>query len=621
MRYFIIGLLICSLLTGCKATKTLVKAEESNVYTQIDLVNVDQDRVKVTLDPGAFSAENVNFYLPKTVPGTYSLDNYGQYIEGFKAYDYKGEELQVQKTEKNTWAIASAQDLDKVSYFVNDTFDQESGSSDTVFSPAGTNIVAGENYVLNLHGFVGYFEGLKEVPYEIVIDVPAGLVATTSLNQRPADETGGKDTFSASRYFEVIDNPIMYAQPNNASFTINDIEINIGVYSPNGVYKASNFKEKMEEMMRAQKNFLGDTDSTKEYNILLYLSTMEEDDAVGFGALEHHTSTVVVFPEQMPMEGLEQLMVDVVSHEFFHIVTPLNVHAKEIHYFDYNDPKMSEHLWMYEGTTEYFANLFQIQQGLIDEQDFYSRIIGKIDNSRAYDDAMSFTEMSKNIYVDPYKDNYANVYEKGALINMCLDILLRQWSDGEKGILWLMKELSVKYDTNTPFDDQALIPEIISMTNQDIGAFFEAHVQGDQPIDYGEIFARVGLATAMAEEESGYFFRGDIPYIDLDPSDNSIFVRSGIELNTFFTGLGLKGGDTLLSIDGTSIDLESIRPIIGQSFGWGPDKEIRVEVMRDGEKLAYNGAVGRPTIKVRSLVPLENATEEQAGLREAWLKN
>jgi predicted metalloprotease with PDZ domain len=72
----------------------------------------------------------------------------------------------------------------------------------------------------------------------------------------------------------------------------------------------------------------------------------------------------------MPREELVKSMMDVVSHEFFHIVTPLSIHSKEIQDFDYNDPKMSEHLWMYEGVTEYFANLFQINQGLITEEDF-----------------------------------------------------------------------------------------------------------------------------------------------------------------------------------------------------------------------------------------------------------
>jgi predicted metalloprotease with PDZ domain len=56
-------------------------------------------------------------------------------------------------------------------------------------------------------------------------------------------------------------------------------------------------------------------------------------------------------------------MMDVVSHEFFHIVTPLSIHSKEIQDFDYNDPKMSEHLWMYEGVTEYFANLSKSIKG------------------------------------------------------------------------------------------------------------------------------------------------------------------------------------------------------------------------------------------------------------------
>ena len=74
--------------------------------------------------------------------------------------------------------------------------------------------------------------------------------------------------------------------------------------------------------MLAQKTFLGDINSTKVYNILLYVSTTQ-GDANGFGAFEHHTSTVVVLPEWLPMEEMQQAMVDVVSHEFFHIVTPL----------------------------------------------------------------------------------------------------------------------------------------------------------------------------------------------------------------------------------------------------------------------------------------------------------
>ncbi|MGB5272132.1 MAG: peptidase M61 [Eudoraea sp.] len=622
MKKLIILYVFLVLLYGCGSTKSVLSADKAVIETTIDLVNVDNDRVRVTMNPGSFSKQNISFFIPKTVPGTYSEDDYGKYIEDLKAIDYQGNELLVTSIGTNEWNISDATKLDKIAYYVTDTYDSESELNDPVFSPAGTNILKGKNFVLNLHGFVGYFEGLKEVPYELIVSSPSDLIPTTSLIKKQDDSSNTTDVFVASRYFEVVDNPILYAKANIASFAINDITVNLSVYSPNDMYLATDLKESMERMMRAQKAFLGEIDGTKEYNILLYLSTLDESDASGFGALEHHTSTVVVLPEQMPIETLEKAMIDVVSHEFFHIVTPLNVHSKEIQFFDFNDPKMSEHLWMYEGTTEYFANLFQIQQGLIDEAEFYRRIVDKINNSKSYDDAMSFTTMSRNVLEDPYKGNYANVYEKGALLNMSLDIKLRELSNGEKGVLWLMKELSKKYDNDTPFEDGDIIDEIVAMTYPEIKSFFDIYVIGNTPLNYAEILTSVGLRMTDMQERSGYFLNGEIPFIDIDQTNNdAIFIRSGIELNTFFTDLGAKGGDTIRSIDGMPISLESIRPIIGQSFGWTSDRKITMVVQRGEEEIILQGKVGTPTLKVTTIVPIDNLENTpQSKLRRAWLK-
>jgi predicted metalloprotease with PDZ domain len=607
---------------GCGASRALVSAENSPVVTIIDLKAVADDKVPVTIDPGAFTSEMVTFYIPETVPGTYSIDNYGRYVEGFHALDYDGNDLPVTRRDDNSWDISRGKDLDKVTYLVNDTYDTENETQEAVFSPAGTNIVAGKEFMLNLHGFVGYFEGCREVPYELNILAPEGLTASTSLPRKPQGEKQGLgDIFLANRYFEVIDNPILYARPNTISFQINDITVHLSIYSPNGVYKATDLLERMQDMMAAQKAFLGVINSTREYNILLHLSTLGEDDARGFGALEHHTSTLVVLPEQLPRETLEQAMVDVVSHEFFHIVTPLNVHSKEVHYFEFNKPRMSKHLWMYEGTTEYFSILFQINQGLIEEADFYDRVVTKIRNARAFNDSMSFTKMSQHVYENPYKQNYANVYEKGALINMSLDILLRELSNGEKGVLWLMKELSATYDTSHPFEDDALIDEIVALTYPEVRSFFEKHVTGDTPIDYNEYLAKVGLTITSSLEETGYFLDGDDPFIDVDPvADNAIFVREGIELNSFFTNLGARGGDVIEEINGRAIDLDAIRPIIGESFGWDPDTEISMRVLRGDEEVVLEGPVGTPMINVETIVPAKEATDSQKKLRQAWLK-
>ncbi|MGB3152643.1 MAG: peptidase M61 [Maribacter sp.] len=615
-------LLVLSLIYGCGAGKTLLTVDNVPIKVTLDLINITDDKVSVSIDPGVFTTDTVLFRIPKTVPGTYSSDDYGKYIEDLTAFDYNGNKITVTQRDENTWVIGNGKNLDRITYKVNDTYDTESDVYNAVFSPAGTNILSGENFMLNLHGFVGYFDDFKEVTYHLQVEKPKSLESTTSLIMLDSKELNdNKETFLASRYFEVIDNPILYAKPNKEKFQINDITVTLSLYSPNGVYKASDLRERMEQMMTAQKAFLGDIDGTKEYNILLYLSTLENNDASGFGALEHHTSTVVVLPEAMPKERLEQAMVDVVSHEFFHIVTPLNVHSKEIQFFDFNDPKMSQHLWMYEGTTEYFANLFQIQQGLINEEEFYDRLISKINNAKAYDDKMSFTEMSRNILKAPYESNYANVYEKGALINMSLDILLREKSSGQRGVLWLMKELSKKYGKETPFDDSKLFDEIVSLTYPEVRDFFNAHVIGGEPIDYSKYLAKVGLATVREKKQTGYFLDGEIPFIDVDQENgNSIFVRKGIELNSFYKGLGIKGGDVIKSINGTLINLESIRPIIGESFGWNVETEIRMEILRDGESLMVGGLVGTPTLEVEKIIPVEGVSETFSKLREAWIK-
>ena len=620
-KSWILGVAIL-LLQGCGSTKTLVSAEKASIIAKIDLINVVDDKVNVVLDPAAFATDTVSFFIPKTVPGTYSDDNYGKYIEQFKAIDYKGGELKVEKLDDNTWRIINAKDLDKINYWVNDTYDTEVEVSEPVFSPSGTNILKGKNFMLNLHGFVGYFDGLEEIPYSLEISAPDGLEPVTSLVKGIQDvNRPDTDVFVVNRYFEVIDNPIMYSSPSTETFQVNDISVTLSVYSPNGHFTAASLKAGMEKMMRGQKAFLGDINSTKHYTIILYLSNMDDEDAKGFGALEHHTSTVVVMPEQISKERLEEAIFDTVAHEFFHIVTPLTIHSNEIQYFDFNDPKMSMHLWMYEGTTEYFANLFQIQQGLISEEDFYQRLMEKVERSKTYDDSMSFTVMSKNILEEPYKKNYANVYEKGALINMALDIDLRELSGGEKGVLWLMKELSKKYGDSKPFEDDGLIDEIVAMTYPEIEKFFNVHVIGDTPIDYDAYWKKVGLSTTEQEQSTGYFFDGEIPYIDVDPAnDNAIFVREGIQLNSFFNDLGAQGGDIIKSVDGKMTNLVNIRLLIGQSMNWDPDKEIVMVVQRGDEEITLKGKVGVPTLKVVKLGPIDGASEQQKNLREAWLK-
>ncbi|WP_298533523.1 peptidase M61 [uncultured Algibacter sp.] len=621
-------LCVAILMASCNSTKTTQNDLAINIpiETAIDLVNINEDRAPVTINPGRFTTESVTYRLPRVVQGTYELNDFGKYVDDFKALDYEGNEMPVVKVDLNTWTIADAKKLDKITYLVNDTFDIEVEGGigkDEPFSPSGVNIEP-NNYVLNLHGFIGYFDSLKNSQYKLDIAAPADFVRSSALQTvgSSTSEDGKTITTSyfAPRYFDITDNPMMFGDLEVEEFQVGDIKIVLSVYSPNKVHSAASLKETIFKMMQAQKTYLGDINATPRYDIFLYLSDGKENSAKGFGALEHHTSTVVVFLESMSEESLAENMTHVVAHEFFHIVTPLSVHSEDIHYFDYNNPTFSKHLWMYEGVTEYFSVLFQVDQGLDDDTEFYKKIMEKIEYSKRYDDAMSFTIMSENVLKEPYKSQYINVYQKGALIGMCIDILMREGSNGQRGILSLMKELTNKYGKNKPFEDDKIIDEIVEMTYPSLGVFFSDHVVGDIPIDYNKFFEKVGLEIGEGRVETNYILMNGAPIVSGDPENGTIFFSEAVLENSFWADQGVKPNDVIKTVDGSEMTMANANTILGEMFNWNPGKEIEVKLDREGEEIVIKTTTTKTYTNGAGIMEKEDATDAQKTLREAWLK-
>jgi hypothetical protein len=609
------NLLILALALGLWANTAQAQAKKSEVIkVQIDLNKIVNDQVNVTVYTPKMQADEAVFNIPKIIPGTYSVDDYGKFIENLTAYDASGKTLSVEKKDDNSWTIKNAKKLVKISYFVNDTYDTE--NTHKIFSPAGTNIEADKNILVNTHGFVGYFSGYNENPYQVKITHPENLWGATSMTDLDASATA--DVFETARYAELVENPIMYSKKDVSTFTIQGMDILIAVYSPNGTHSAESLTADMQRMMVAQKTFLGSFNANKKYSVLIYLSDMQkETDARGFGALEHPTCTTVVMPEAMGKDELAEQLKDVVSHEFFHIVTPLTIHSNEIHYFDFNSPKMSQHLWMYEGVTEYFANLFQVNQGLIDEEEFYSRMAGKIANAARMDDQMSFTTMSANVLSDPYKEQYLNVYEKGALIGMCIDIIIREKSNGTRGILDLMQQLSAKFGAQKPFNDQELFATITALTYPEVGEFLTTYVAGETPIPYDTYFAKMGVTKKVIQVAGNPFIKDQRPLITVNPATKEIIVLPASPLNSFFTELGLQAGDIITAINDTNYNLDNIYDMIMASEGWKQDDAITVSIKRDEKNLVIQGKVKLP---MEDQDGFEATNQERMKLKDAWLK-
>lgn len=614
MKKIILGVAIATLFISYQATAQSKKNQK--VEVTIDLNVVKEDKVQVTVLAPTITEKEIVYNLPKIIPGTYSVDDYGKFIDDLKALDSKGNELEVTKLDEDSWQIKNANKLSKVTYWVNDTFDIEGngGFGKGVFSPAGTNIIEGKNFLINNHGFVGYFTNKKDLNYTLTITHPETLFGATSLVD--SDSSTTSDVFSVARYNDLVDNPIMYSAPNYTTFNVEGMEILFSVYSPTGTHTAKDLSADLEKCMRAQKKFLGPINTNKRYTVLLYLSDMNGKDAKGFGALEHNSSTSVVFPEMMPNAALGKQIIDVVSHEFFHIVTPLGVHSNEIHYFDFNEPKMSQHLWMYEGVTEYFANLFQVNQGLITEEAFYKRMIGKIKGSKRQNDTMPFTVMSENVLVSPYKDQYLNVYEKGALIGMCIDIIIREKSNGERGILDLMQKLTNEFGPLRPFNDKDLFAKITALTYPEVGAFLNTYVAGPTPINYDDYFAKMGIAKTKIKKAVNPFINKKSAGIT-GGSNKEIKVKTNNDLSPFLSSLGLKGDDIISAINGTEYNLDQISELMTAAQKWNDGDAISMKIKRDRKEMTLSGKV---TLAYEESEGYFNVDASKEALKEAWLK-
>lgn len=616
------------ILASCTATKTSSNdlATSLPIETSINLSKVENDKAPVTINPGRFTTETVTYRIPKVVQGTYSISDFGKYIDDFKALDYNGNELTFTKTDTNTWKISNAKQLDKITYLVNDTYDTEvSGriGSENPFSPGGTNIEP-DNYVLNLHGFIGYFDSLKNSQYKLDITAPADFVRSSALQDTASktsdDGSSITTSYFAPRYFDITDNPMMYGKLDVEEFQVGGIKVVLSVYSPNKIHSAASLKDAMYKMMKAQKAFLGDIDSTPRYDIFLYLAENKDNSPKGFGALEHHSSTVVVYPESMDGEALGDSMLETVAHEFFHIVTPLSVHSEDVHYFDYNNPTFSKHLWMYEGVTEYFANLFQVDQGLIDENEFYHKMMEKIQHSKTMNDAMSFTIMSENVLKAPYKDEYYNVYQKGALIGMCIDILIREESNGNRGILSLMKELSNKYGKNKPFEDDKLFDEIVAMTYPSLRDFFDSYVIGDIPINYNDFFNKVGLEIGEGRIETNFIQNAGELIIGGDGQKGTIFFTDLVKENSFWADNGAQPNDIIKDINGTLLTMFNANQVLQDVYMWKPGKDVVVKLEREGKEIVIKTKTTQSYTMGEGILEKADATAQQMAIRKAWLK-
>ena len=583
-------------------------------------INLNEHRdglipVEIKLPPSG--QDTVIFNMPAIVPGTYKVYNFGRFISDVQAFDAAGMPVQVIKSSVNQWKIYPGNKPLILRYKASETYSDE--GEQRVFEPAGSDY-RDSVFLMNLFTSIGYVEGFQHLPYRLTVSKPANLYGATSL---PVIERGSEtDVFSGKNYFEIHDNPILYSIADTASIKVKNTRIMVAVYSPDKVVKASEAIQEMKNIFEAAADYLGGTLPTDIYTVLLHLASPDLITGSGFGALEHQTSTVLYMPE-FPGEEFFKYMNDIVAHEFLHIVTPLTLRSQYIHKFDFSNPRMSKHLWLYEGVTEYTSQLIQVRSGLIELEEFLDRMREKIVTMNSFNKYVPITTSSKYA-LDVYEDQYLDVYNKGAVLAMCLDLKLRSLSNGDVGLGTIIQKLQNTYGRDTFFVDEDFFKVFTDHSYPELKEFFARYFEASEPLPLEELLSIAGIEYKASYSKSLPSFGGI--RINYDENRKSIYVSDADDLDEFGKALGIWEGDEIISIQGMPFTLETFESTVLNYFNNTKEGDIvEFTINRPGKKNKFK----KMTLKAKAyfvtieqehyLEPSEHANEKNVEFRIKWI--
>ncbi len=586
---------------------TVITAQSNapNVSYEINVLNYEDDLFHVTVFAEGLSEKNNIFNLPATVPGTYSNLNFGRFVKAFNAYDMAGNEIHTEKISTNSWRISDAENLHRIDYDVEDTFDAEV-EKEHVIPMAGTGI-SEKCIVLNTFAALGYFEGLQAISVRLKLFYPKDWKIGTSLLLIDG-------YYIAESYDYLVDSPFLLGDLTTASTTVNGIKVGVYLYCPDTMYTAEKILKAAEKILQSSSEFIGYA-PVSNYNFLMCFLDMKTFMEVGFagaGALEHSYSSLFVFPAA---KGMFQEVQDDIAHEFLHILTPLNLHSDVLQPFNFEEPAASQHTWLYEGVTEWASDIMQLRGGIISVDEYLKRLSKKLTTNEKFRQDISLTELSRQVYDEVITMQFINFYNKGAATAAMLDIRLLELSGGKRGLREVYLELLNLYGKDNPFPEDEFFEIFVDLTYPEIEQFFDDYIIGIQPLPFDEYMAKLGFSYIEGR-----------PSQDTSPSlgvqmgmnDKQQFIVVG--LSDACLEAGLKEGDVPVKVMGTVVSMETAKQIFTSINQMKVGEIVDIIVQRGAEEVVIQIPLQQKMDR-HIFEEMENPTQEQLQLRKAWLKN
>ena len=555
--------------------------------------------VKIEVD--GHIGNHIDFKMPVWTPGSYLVREFAKNIISVSASN-KNSNLEVDKISKNTWRVVLT-DVSKMEFSY-----QVYAYEKTV----RTSYLDGEQAMINGASVFMIPEGYENQPLELTVEpYHQWQRITTTLDSYK----GSYDKFVARNFDDLIDCPIEVGNHQIHSFEAGGATHEYAITSTGNV-NVPTLLDDSKKIVDEIHAMFGDTPPYEHYVFFLHLTSG------GFGGLEHCKSCSMIYDRNGFKNRKKYVrLLSLVSHEFFHTWNIKRIRPEELGPFDYYNEVYTNLLWIAEGVTSYYDNLFLPRCGVSTIKEYFETICDDIKRYEAIPgkDVMTVEESSFDAWVKLYRSNENSVntsisyYLKGGLIIMALDLTIRDLTDGQKSMDAVYRILWDKFkDDGKGINDTTFKSVCEDVAGKPLNEIWN-YLSTTAPLKIQNYFEPFGLVlkpehSTAEREKSGWF--------GLSIKKNNTTISTTLSTGSGYTS-GLYVHDEILAINGQRVSSENVKNYMENI---SVNELADFLISRDGLIKTISAKAQSIPFDKYSIEQIEKPTARQKQMFEGWLK-
>ncbi|MBU3698742.1 MAG: M61 family metallopeptidase [Candidatus Kapabacteria bacterium] len=355
------------------------------------------------------------------------------------------------------------------------------------------------------------------------------------------------------------------------------------------------------------------------------------------GGLEHARSSVNAVDPSALLDKTKAIgLLSLLCHEYFHLWNVKRIRPVELGPFDYTRETYTPMLWLAEGLTSYYDNLFAYRCGFATEKEYVDSI-SRDDIARLAQVqgrfAMSTRDSSYLAWLKLYlqspdgSNRFPSYYLKGGIIIMLLDIYIIDHTDGKYSMDDALRMMWKRYqdDPSRGMTEDECIAIIEQATRVQVRERLMSWLDGKDELPYDEILKAVGYRVSAAPKKAAAGTFGEAvpsasvpeaPFIGWSLADvgGKVVVRAVDDGSPAqLAGIGID--DELVAIEGIRIlNPAQADHVLGGRVG----KAVQLTGHCDGR--IYTTTIEARERMMPGLVEIDAPSERQRQMRSRWLQ-